>query len=1035
VIFIGNGDIATETVYASHLIVPEESFVEVTTRTEGSSVIGAIVDLKAFCIAAKPLLDDEDAMGGHKHKNSVMEVIEAFGVDNGAMDMVTEYANMIGDLKAAHPARPGLSGYLLDEMNDNILTGKSVVLTGLGEDQRGYKILDAEAFGFQYVPGYFKKLRVRISDFGAAHSKLHAGKGGKAIAAWSKSGKADEYDKALARITAKYMALQHKEDELQEQGGKIAIRASFKENSDENGEKKTVETNRMGPLPVAGAEGATTVRHDRDFKMPSVKAIHTEALEETKKFMAKLAGENMSLDEIIESIETTLEGTSVRVTTGSRWMSESAMKPTIKIVGTAGTTEGTLDALPMVGHTLTQVFPSKVDGGNIGNVKRVVLTAPDGDTNPWLCTGIEVQVGHGKPWVPFYPHGGKKQYADGFWLDGSDGKAGPYYRLGRQAEWLLLTDATELEYAKLHAGKMPRCVDMKDGCFKETDGESVKSMGDKCDAEKKCQGFTYTPKKIEGGAGCLQYRCHSTDVDTDTESETVEGVDYYTKQAFEWISKDDELPTDCPTACGFKGRKWVADVDCSKVRDGSKVDDENCDAWKPPLPKPKPGEKECPATPKCTPAPTPTPTAVPTPVPTPQPTPFPTQHPCISGNHGCDKGKGGICIQDGANEYKCSCAPQYQCTEGCDDDHHGHTCVLTPSPTPNPTPVPTPTPTAWPQVDEKPIVFKKDDTSPVPKGGVTFYKHCMSDGRSAEGYRVTIFNNKADVSKVGMRNNDVSGIMIPHGWQVEIFDHKNFAGTMQKYDACDTEQTRVPCLVKQGFNDKMESTKISPCPGHTYVKPTPEPTAAPTPVPTPVPTPFPTHHPCISGSHNCDKGEGGICIQDGENYKCGCAPQYKCTNGCDFDHSGHQCTRTPSPTPVPTTAMPTPTPTPDPTVAPTATPTRPAKVYGNCECSVGVYRSANYKGGRCSYQTTRLGMADTHLQWRPPKGCRGDMNSISISSGCAKVNIIDDDDGSWGKHRQDKVIKSSISDLPYDLEDDVWGLDMYPKKTCCVKNC
>jgi len=60
------------------------------------------------------------------------------------------------------------------------------------------------------------------------------------------------------------------------------------------------------------------------------------------------------------------------------------------------------------------------------------------------------------------------------------------------------------------------------------------------------------------------------------------------------------------------------------------------------------------------------------------------------------------------------------------------------------------------------------------------------------------------------------------------------------------------------------------------------------------------------------------------------------------------------------------------------------------------------------------------------------MNSIKISSGCKKVNIIDDD-GSW--HQQNKMITSSISDLPYDLEDDVFALDIYPNKNCCVKNC
>jgi hypothetical protein len=147
---------------------------------------------------------------------------------------------------------------------------------------------------------------------------------------------------------------------------------------------------------------------------------------------------------------------------------------------------------------------------------------------------------------------------------------------------------------------------------------------------------------------------------------------------------------------------------------------------------------------------------------------------------------------------------------------------------------------------------------------------------------------------------------------------------------------------------------------------------------------------------------------------------------------GKQHTPTAKPTASPT-PDPTPKPTPEPTPRPTPTPTKPPKVYGNCECTVGVYHSAHY-ADRCESKTTTLGGPDD-TQWRPSKSCRGDMNSIKISSGCKKVNIIDDDDGSWGKHQQDVEITSSMDDLPYDLEDDVWGLDIYPNSGCCVKNC
>merc|ERR1719247_3147594 len=324
---------------------------------------------------------------------------------------------------------------------------------------------------------------------------------------------------------------------------------------------------------------------------------------------------------------------------------------------------------------------------------------------------------------------------------------------------------------------------MQGGCFTQDDKVDITAMGEKCDATDKCQGFTYTPGKEKGGEGCLQYRCHSEDTDTDTESKYVEKVDYYTKQAFQY--KRDALPTEpCTTACGYAGETFTTAIHCVTVKSSTIVDTENCEAWKPPLPKPKVLTKVCPKTPKCTPAPTPTPTPDPTPVPTPEPTPTPTpaptpvptpsptHHPCDDGSHGCDKGDGGICVKEGPNSWACECKPEYMCTSGCDSPDEPHSCVLTPSPTPVPTPEPTPVPTpeptpeptqANPLADKAPQVFQNGDTSPVPAEGVTFYKHCVSDGRYAPGYRVTIYGDAPNVATTGMKNDDVSGIYIPHG--------------------------------------------------------------------------------------------------------------------------------------------------------------------------------------------------------------------------------------------------------------------------------
>jgi len=116
--------------------------------------------------------------------------------------------------------------------------------------------------------------------------------------------------------------------------------------------------------------------------------------------------------------------------------------------------------------------------------------------------------------------------------------------------------------------------------------------------------------------------------------------------------------------------------------------------------------------------------------------------------------------------------------------------------------------------DKEPTIFQEGDTSPVPTEGVTFYKHCVSDSRYNQGYRATIYHDVSDISTAGMQRNDVSSIWIPHGWKVELYDNRNYGGTVKKYDACSTANTHVACLVQEGFNDRLESIKVSVCPGY-----------------------------------------------------------------------------------------------------------------------------------------------------------------------------------------------------------------------------
>jgi len=350
---------------------------------------------------------------------------------------------------------------------------------------------------------------------------------------------------------------------------------------------------------VAGAKGALKVREMKNFQMPSKADMKKEAMEMAKGYMQKLAEKGDSPAQIVKLIEAKLQGVNIRVTTGAKMFAESNQVPSVKIVGDYGTIEGKLEALPMGGHTSTTNYV--LDGGKpIGKVKRITLTNDDGVANPWLCTKFQVQVGHGNPWLDFLPNG-KKSFVDGFWVDGSDGKLGPFYRLAHDKKWLMMPFSANLVYKKKIAGKAPRCADITasdlggDACFSGTQLEFQK----KCDAYPKCQGYTYTMNEKENGNGCLKYRCFSADFDTDSQSEftDVGKMDYWSRQAYEWTTTP--VVDVCVTSCGQEPTTLYGTRFCKQISDGSKVDDEICNDWSPTMPRPKIPEKKCAGTPKC----------------------------------------------------------------------------------------------------------------------------------------------------------------------------------------------------------------------------------------------------------------------------------------------------------------------------------------------------------------------------------------------------------------------------------------------------
>merc|ERR1711865_274114 len=119
------------------------------------------------------------------------------------------------------------------------------------------------------------------------------------------------------------------------------------------------------------------------------------------KFLQKMALANQSPSEVINNIESVIQGVTIKMLTSKRMFADSNQTPKVKIVGTTGTIHGTIEALPLQGDHLEQHFVA-TNKRSIGVVTHVILTSDssaEAKQNPWLCSKFTIQVGAGNPWL------------------------------------------------------------------------------------------------------------------------------------------------------------------------------------------------------------------------------------------------------------------------------------------------------------------------------------------------------------------------------------------------------------------------------------------------------------------------------------------------------------------------------------------------------------------------------------------------------------------------------------------------------------
>merc|ERR1711907_839359 len=104
--------------------------------------------------------------------------------------------------------------------------------------------------------------------------------------------------------------------------------------------------------------------------------------------------------------------------------------------------------------------------------------------------------------------------------------------------------------------------------------------------------------------------------------------------------------------------------------------------------------------------------------------------------------------------------------------------------------------------------------------GVTFYKHCVTHNRWKFGSRKTLKMNFPDVTRAGLKNDDISAMSVPPGWCATVYQHTNYKGKSMKIVGGKNGKN-LPCLTMYQmtrhpwpglkWNDQISSIKTWLC--------------------------------------------------------------------------------------------------------------------------------------------------------------------------------------------------------------------------------
>lgn len=101
-------------------------------------------------------------------------------------------------------------------------------------------------------------------------------------------------------------------------------------------------------------------------------------------------------------------------------------------------------------------------------------------------------------------------------------------------------------------------------------------------------------------------------------------------------------------------------------------------------------------------------------------------------------------------------------------------------------------------------VIAEQDKDNMQRRGPTFFKHCNYRGSAK-----SVTRSINSVRKAGLRNDDVSSLIVPPGWRVTVFEHSNFRGSRRTFGPGSYRCFVRYRMGRKNWNDKVSSVRVS----------------------------------------------------------------------------------------------------------------------------------------------------------------------------------------------------------------------------------